>query len=131
MKKHVEREELLAEVLAGHEECRAATLERGLIAMRRARARRRVTRLVLASMPVLVFAAMWMVQNRRAATTTPVTRAAAAPAAAQTHIAKTIAGTPIRVLTDDELLAFFKDRPVALMGRPGHQRLVLLDEAVQ
>jgi hypothetical protein len=48
--------------------------------------------------------------------------------ASPTDRPKTIEGTPIRVIGDEELLALFQGRPVALLGEPGHQRLVLLDE---
>ena len=58
MKKRVEHEELLADVLGENEQSRAATLEYGLAALRRVRARRRVTRLVIVSVPLFVFAAI-------------------------------------------------------------------------
>ena len=41
-----------------------------------------------------------------------------------------IPGTNIRVLSDEELLAFFKGRPVGLVGPPENQRLVLFGDAV-
>jgi len=40
-----------------------------------------------------------------------------------------ISGTSVRVLSHAELLAFFKDRPVALVGRGANQRLILFDES--
>jgi hypothetical protein len=132
MKKPVEHHELLADVLAENEPGRAAILERGLAALRRTRMRRRAVRLTLAVVPLLVAVAVLVMQNRRG----PTIRVAATPDTsgippAPARVAKTIEGTPIRVLTDEELLAFFKDRPVALLREPGHQRLILLDEAVQ
>jgi hypothetical protein len=36
--------------------------------------------------------------------------------------------SPVKLITDDELLALFPDRPVALIGKPGQQQLVFLDE---
>ena len=35
----------------------------------------------------------------------------------------------VKFITDEELLALFPDRPVALIGRPGHQQLVFLDKS--
>jgi hypothetical protein len=131
MKKRVEHEELLADVLAENEPCRATILERGLAALRRARTRRRAARLILTVAPLLLLAAMlWQSQRGpapRIATTPDISTIPPAPA----QVAKTIEGTPIRVLSDEELLAFFKHRPVALLGGPGHQRLILFDEALQ
>jgi hypothetical protein len=36
--------------------------------------------------------------------------------------------TGVRLLTDEQLLAMFPGRPVALIGPAGDQRLVFLDE---
>jgi hypothetical protein len=102
-------------------------LEHVLAALRRVRARRRAARLAVGTaLPILVLGAMLMVQSRRDAATSPATGSGT-----EARVAKTIEGTPIRVLSDEALLAVFKDRPVALIGEPGHQRLVLLDEVVQ
>jgi hypothetical protein len=38
-----------------------------------------------------------------------------------------IAGTTIRVLTDQELLDLFQGHPVALVGTPGKQKLIIFD----
>src|SRR5882724_2343793 len=119
MKKRIEHEELLADVLADDEQCRAAILERGLVALRRTRARRRVARLtILGITPLFVVTAMLVLQNQRN-TTTRIASVPNTSPVVQTAVPRMIEGTPIRVLTDDELLAFFKDRPVALMGGPG------------
>jgi hypothetical protein len=34
----------------------------------------------------------------------------------------------VKFISDDELLALFPNRPVALIGKPGQQRLVFLDQ---
>jgi hypothetical protein len=34
----------------------------------------------------------------------------------------------VKLINDDELLALFPDRPVALIGKPGQQQLVFLDK---
>jgi len=38
-----------------------------------------------------------------------------------------IAGTTIRVLTDQELLGLFQGHPLALVGTPGKQKLIISD----
>jgi hypothetical protein len=132
MKKRVEHEELLADVLGENEPCRTPILERGLAALRRARTRRRAARLVLTVAPLLLLAAMMLWQSQPGPApriATPPDLSPIPPAPAQ--VAKTIEGTPIRLLSDEELLGFFKHRPVALLGEPGHQRLILFDEALQ
>jgi len=40
-----------------------------------------------------------------------------------------VPGTNIRVVNDEELLAMFPDRPVALVGPPDKRQFVLLDQA--
>jgi hypothetical protein len=35
----------------------------------------------------------------------------------------------VKIITDDELLDYFKGHAVALVGPPEHRRLLLLDEA--
>ncbi|HTD66805.1 MAG TPA: hypothetical protein VK846_09790 [Candidatus Limnocylindria bacterium] len=132
MKKRIEQKELLEDVLVEDQGYRTATLEHGLAAMRRQRTRRRLASLALSvSAPVLLLAAVVMLQNRRLAPAPLMPQSVVTPSIPKVQIAKTIEGTPIRVLSDEELLDYFKGRPVALLGKPGHQRLILLDEAVQ
>jgi hypothetical protein len=124
MKKRVEDNELFAEVLAADERLRAAILEHGLAALRQTRMRRRAVRLMAGTTAsLLILAGAWIAQHRREAVLQLVHSTTTQP-----PVPKTIAGTPIRVLSDEELLDMFKGRPVALVGQPGHQRLVLLDE---
>ena len=113
-----ENETLLADVMG--EELRTATLQQGLAALRRRRRRRRAGRALLFTLAPLAGAAALLVASRRDA----------APPSGNSAVAahRTIEGTSIRVLTDEELLALFKDRPVALIGPSGDQRLVLFDE---
>jgi len=93
----------------------------------RERCNRRIARLTLAATPLLMLAALWIAPRFRDPPA-PSPPLATSPAAAPAPIAKLIAGTPIRVINDEELLAVFQGRPIALLGEPGHQRLVLLDE---
>jgi hypothetical protein len=119
MKKRDRNEELLNELFGETASFRDATLEQGLRAVRRTRRRRSVWR----AAPVfvaLILAAVFLARNFRHMVTTAGNRDVAS--------VKVVPGTTIRVLSDDELLAFFKGRPVALVGQPGNQRLVLFDE---
>ena len=125
MKTPLEHEELLRDVLAEAEDTRALTLNQGLVALRRARARRRVGQLTLAAASVWVLAILSGSLIYRGPTP-PTTRSE--PATAAVEPPKRIAGTPIRIISDEELLSLFQGRPVALLGEPGQQRLVLLDE---
>jgi hypothetical protein len=108
---------------------RIATLERGL-ALCRARRRRKAVgrRIVALAAPGLLV--VWLLQfhSDRFRTTGDTGRAPAAivEVEAPDH-ARYIPGTSIRVISDEELIEFFKDRPVVLVGPPGHQRLVPLD----
>lgn len=122
MKTPTNQTELLADVLAEEEEAlRTSTLECGLSALRQRRRLRRIRTAALMALPLIVIAAMFapaLILQRR-----PVPSIAAVnPPPAM------VEGTAIRIISDEELLALFKDRPVALVGRPGHQQLVLLDE---
>jgi len=115
---------LLAEVL-DDARLRETSLAAGLTVLRRTRRLRATGRVVAwAVAPMLATALLVMCVNQArrdpAAEDFPRAPAAAAPT--------TIAGTSIRVLSDDELLAMFPDRPVALVGAPGQQQLVFLDE---
>lgn len=124
MKKRVENNELFAQVLAAEEGFRTATLEHGLAALRRTRRRRKTVRMTAGTVAtLLVIAALFLAQRPRARVPPLVDAANTQP-----RVPKTIAGTSIRILSDEELLDVFKGRPVALVGQPGDQRLVLLDE---
>jgi hypothetical protein len=122
MKNDIERDELLADVLAEESQLRAETLERGLAEMRRVRRRRRTGRAVAMCVPILLFAAVCI----RVFSTRPMPTDNAAPRLARTE--ETIPGTSIHVLNDEQLLELFKGRPIALIGPAGNQRLVVFDE---
>ena len=130
MKKRLEHEELLHEMLAEAGDARATSFSHGLAALRRTRVRRRTARLALSVIPILLLAGLWISQNHRVSPSQTAQSPEPTPAA-PAQLAKMIEGTPIRVISDEELLAVFQGRPVALLGEPGHQRLVLLDEPVR
>ena len=124
MKRESNKQKLIAELLGDDSDLRAATLQRGLILSRRKRKRRHVWR---ASWLVLTLvAALWLQlhhEHRESAIQSAISKAPP-----QTASPNLIEGTSVRVLTDAELLDLFKDRPVALIGPSGRQRLLLFDE---
>ena len=126
MKKPFEHEDLLREVLAEGRDARAVTLRQGLTALHRARVRRRAIRLGVAASPAVLLMVLWLARHPLG---TPRPTDRAEPTTEAVTPIRRIAGTPIRIISDEELLAVFQGRPVALLGEPGHQRLVLLDEA--
>ena len=119
-----ETDELLTDVLAEETQLREKTLELGLDQVRRVRRRRHTMRVAGAiCLPILVLAAAIRVRDF-SATKNPTPGAVAHVTEAE----KTIPGTSIRVLNDEELLELFKGRPVALIGPAGHQQLIVFDE---
>jgi hypothetical protein len=120
MKTPPERDELLREVLSP-DELRAATLERTLSAARRQRQLRHVLRgaggvAVVAVALALLWPRPVSVSQPEVAVNLPKPSAPIVP------------GTDIRVINDEELLAMFPDRPVALVGPPANRQFVFLDE---
>jgi hypothetical protein len=114
-----EESRLLNDVLTEGRDVRSESLRAGLSALRGRRIRRRVfyaTSLIL--LPLVITN---VVLNRNV-------QPQSAPTVARAE--RKIPGTEIRVLTDDELLDFFKGRPVALIGPPGDQRLIVFGETV-
>ena len=101
------------------EHFRGATLESGLAALRKVRRRRMVWRAVPVLIALVLASAIVERQLRHSVSKAP---------AQASRPAKVMPGTDIRVLSDDELLAFFKGRPVGLVGPPENQRLVLFDQ---
>jgi hypothetical protein len=114
-----ENSELLNDVLGGDELSllRDATLAQGLAAMRTRARRRRRWQAAAIIVPVLFLALRaHFHQTLPAPSEIPP---APPPVAA---IGK------VKYITKDELFALFPNRPVALIGEPGHQQFVLLDE---
>jgi hypothetical protein len=121
-----EQDQLLREILAGDElaRFRRASLEKGLIQMRQLRSRRRAVRAcAFATLPLLLALALFVVRTPgsrqwpRLASIIPVANSAST----QDEPAKT------KFITDEELFALFPDRPAVLIGKPGQQELVFLD----
>lgn len=126
--KHSERDRLLTEILAGEEVSgfRQTSLELGLRALKTRQRRRQIARICMVCSFALLAggAVIWgswqtLSTGRDSAATAPRVATTTAPA-------PTVAGD-VKFISDDELLALFPDRSVALIGKPGHQQLVFLD----
>ena|SRR5688572_6419682 len=122
MKTSPEHEELLNEVLSSESsaELRTASLNYTLTAVRR---QRRLRNAVRCASPVAALAVLAAILWYRQA---PPIR----PVAFQPSVigGPTVPGTSIRLVSDEELLAMFPDRPVALIGPPEERHFVFLDE---
>ncbi len=126
---------LLNELLSGEEAAayRAASLEQMLAQARDRRRQRQTRRLaVLATVPallvlVLVFTRPPAPVTQVAGNESPSTATATADVAtAESAAAKD--GATVRFISDDELLNLFPGRAVALIGPPGQQQFVFLDQ---
>jgi hypothetical protein len=126
---HSEQNRLLREILAGEEtpDFRRASLETGLAALRRRRQQRQIVRAgVWLALPLAL--AVGILLQRSAA---PVNRprvAAVAPPATAPSVSETDA-PQVKIITEEELLALFPGRTVALIGKPGHQQLLVFGRA--
>ena len=121
-----EQEQLLNDILAERDlsHLRESTLQSGLLALQAHRKRRRARRtLILATVPFLlgsVFLIDWRIRPMRGSA--PGTAATAAGALLQKE------DSGVKIISDDELFALFPNRSLALVGKPGHQELVFLDQ---
>ena len=123
-----DQDRLLDEILAGDEleQFRRASENQMLNAVRRSRRRRRATRVIaLCSLPLVAALALVMAHHGTSTRTT-----------ASNHPQITPQATPIspnkpavQTINDEQLFALFPDRPMALVGPPGHQQLVFLDQS--
>lgn len=124
--KRSEQDRLLEEIISGDElsSFRQASLENGLALLRQQRRRRRNTRVwVLAALPLLL--ALGIVFNRAPGFRPRPT--GSVPPARTALVTPHLRTTEAKLITDDELFALFPNRPLALIGKPGHQQLVFLD----
>jgi hypothetical protein len=123
MKTESDHNELLSDVLSENApaDFRNTSLQRTLASARQHRRARMVLRTSAAAAicVALVAAILW---QRNDSTNIAVKGGPSAPAV------QTIPGTSIQLVSDDELLAMFPDRPVALVGPPGNRQFVFLDE---
>ena len=126
MKRH-EQDQLLSELLAGDavSEFRRSSLEEGLAMIRRRQRARRAGRWgVLALLPLAFGAGIfwsWPSDPRVRQVSVADSHAARVPG-------QSAGAGSVRIINDEELMALFAGRPLALVGRPGHQQLLFLDQ---
>jgi len=123
--KRSEQEKLLKEILPGEDAggFERASLERGLTGMRQQRRRRQVLRAgALAAMGMVIALGILPKLKRSSSVEVVANSGSMSKPAAETE-------RRVQVISDDELLAMFPGRSVALIGKPGEQRLVFLDES--
>jgi len=125
MKPTTENEELLRDMLATETPLRESTLQAGLAALRHRRRWRAVRAAMVTVAPLLLLAA-WLLRAKQLRHDL-ASHSTRGPIVAVTDV--TVEGTRIRVLSDEDLLSFFPGRPVALVGSPGQQQLLLFDES--
>lgn len=127
--KNFEKEKLLNEILADESlaEFRRASLADGVAFLRRQRRRRFALRAGVLLLATSLCA--WAMLLNRSIRRTPHHLANLRPPQRSQSPAGPAGG--VRFISDDELLALFPDRPVALIGKPGKQRLVFLDQPHQ
>lgn len=119
-----EKEKLLRELLPDEDLAgfREASLERGLASMRRHRRQHVWLRAGgLATLAGLLLLGLLLKEHQPARNNTN-TVAVSSPAASVSS------PEPVKFISDDELLAMFPKGSVALIGKPGRQRLVFLDK---
>ena len=125
MKIKPDHDELLSEVFSEAttaDSFREASLNRAMAAARRHRTVRRAARATFAITAVVVVVA-WLGRSPRQPNSSP----GRTPMASTAAPAPTVSGTKIRLMGDEELLAMFSDRPVALIGPPERRQFVFLD----
>jgi hypothetical protein len=121
--KRTERDDLLNELLPGDElaDFRRSSLELGLRAMAARRTRRQVFRACAGCSLLLALAAtiLWPLL--------PENWTGRKSVAQVSEVARAPAASSVKFISDDELMALFPNRAVALIGKPGHQQFVFLD----
>ena len=117
---------LLRELLTadGAPDLRRVSLERGLAAMQRRQQHRHLRRMILCvGLPVALAVGFLLKPTFTSARRTRLAASRNVPALAVRTVAP-----PIEIITEAELLALFPDRPVALIGKPGGQRLLVFEK---
>ena len=121
--KHQEQDHLLNELLTGEavSDFRQASLARVQSAIRSRKQRRRAAKIAaLAMLPVLA-AVGFVISHSSHTSVKPMERPA------PTVVQNGSIPPSVRVISDEELFALFPGRQMALVGPPGHQKLIFLD----
>jgi hypothetical protein len=129
--KRADQERMLSEIFAdGSAAARTGSLALGLQALRR---RRRHRAAIVSTSTLSVLVAGFLLFRSPGVPPRVPSANVAVHAAGQVsdlpHPNLMLAPANVKMLTDAELLALFRDRPVALIGTPGEQRLIFLDES--
>jgi hypothetical protein len=115
-----DKNQLLTDILGDEElnQVRQASLLRGLKAMRRRRQVALAARVSMMVLPVLLLVAVVFYPRVQ-----PLVPAPSPPAPS---LGTELAGK-VEYINTEQFLALFPDRPLALVGKPGHQQVVFLD----
>jgi hypothetical protein len=116
------KNQLLTDILGDEEltQVRQASLLGGLKAMRRRRQRAVAARISMMVLPVLVLAVAVFYPRIQPRYPAPV----AAPVALSLG---SESASKVEYINTEQLFALFPHRPMALVGKPGHQQVVFLD----
>ncbi len=121
-----DQEKLLKEILPpeGAVDFRQTSLERGLVGLRRQQRRRHIIRYSGVAVVLICFSIGILFHSRNRTSGVPlITKATPQPAPSD------LASGHVEIINDDQLLAYFINQPVALIGKPGEQRLVFLGKS--
>jgi hypothetical protein len=123
--KRSDQEQLLKAVIGGEEldALRDASMHSGLQCLRQRRRRRSLARVgLIAVMPALIaIAILWPRPPEPDQVSPPEVVASVDSTSVET-------ASRVQMISDEELLALFPGRPVALIGKIGNQRLIFLDQ---
>jgi hypothetical protein len=120
--KRSEHEKLLTHILPGEDgaDFERASLEHGLSCLRQQRRRRHLLRASgIAAVLSLISLAFVLKSHQPISRDSSAQLASTPPPATASHV---------EFINDDQLLALWPDRSVALIGKPGQQWLVFLDK---
>ncbi len=111
---------LLGEIMTGEEldQFRRESLERGLDSIRRIRRRRRAVRACMLALPLLAALGIFAVREARL-NADRLAASQPAPVASDSQ--------GVKIIDEQELFALFPNRPIALIGKPGHEQIYFLD----
>ena len=123
---HRDQEKILKEILPRGDEAdfRNASLQFGLAGLRRERRRRQVVRFSAVAV-VLLVCSVGIFFSLRNQSQSKGRSAQAPPQPAPSSLAS----SHVEFISDEQLLAVFANQPVALVGKPGEQRLVFLGKS--
>lgn len=125
-----QQDRLLTEILSGDEIApfRRQSLEDSLGWLQQRHRRRRLFRTTIAASATFVLAAGLLWNHTREPQTLHSTANPHSPSMIASSVHPSTDNIQVKVITAQELFALFPNRPMALIGKPGHQRLVFLDQ---